>query len=92
MSISSTLGRLFIKCLSICFLFFTMSNVKADHPASLAEITVEEKYTGFDKYIIDPDLVNAPDADTGQLLKKVSKYQPPLQYTWSCYHFEKFQS
>ncbi len=45
--------------------------VNAEHPTSLSEIVVSGEYSGFDKYILNPDLINAPAADSAQLLKKV---------------------
>jgi len=55
-------------------LFFSLcaaSVVNAEHPVSLSEIVVSGEYSGFDKYVIDPDLTNAPAADSAQLLKKI---------------------
>lgn len=43
----------------------------AEHPISLSEIVVSGKNSGFDTYVIDPDLTNAPAADSAQLLKKI---------------------
>lgn len=55
-------------------LFFSLSAasvVNAEHPVSLSELVVSGEYSGFDKYVIDPDLTNAPAADSAQLLKKI---------------------
>lgn len=56
-----------ILCSLICF----ASSVSADHPASLSEIVVSGEYSGFDLYVLNPDLINAPAADSAQLLKKI---------------------
>ena len=61
----------FNKPLSVIFLLLFSCASRADHPVSLSELTVTERYTGFEQYVIDPDLINAPVADTGQLLKKI---------------------
>jgi iron complex outermembrane receptor protein len=53
--------------LSLC----SASVVNAEHPVSLSELVVSGEYSGFDKYVIDPDLTNAPAADSAQLLKKI---------------------
>ena len=63
--------RLASEHLILFFLLFTTSVVNADHPVSLSEIVVSGEYSGFDKYVIDPDLTNAPAADSAQLLKKI---------------------
>jgi iron complex outermembrane recepter protein len=55
-------------------LFFSLSAasvVNAEHPVSLSELVVSGEYSGFDKYVIDPNLINAPAADSAQLLKKI---------------------
>ena len=53
------------------FLLGTACTVNADHPVSLSEVVVSGEHSGFDSYVLDPDLINAPAADTGQLLKKI---------------------
>jgi iron complex outermembrane receptor protein len=63
--------RLVLEYLFLFFLLFAASVVNADHPVSLSEIVVSGEYSGFDKYVIDPDLTNAPAADSAQLLKKI---------------------
>jgi len=58
----------------ILILFFSLcaaSIVNAEHPVSLSKIVVSGENTGFDNYVIDPDLTNAPAADSAQLLKKI---------------------
>jgi iron complex outermembrane recepter protein len=45
--------------------------VYADHPKSLSELVISGEYSGFDKYVINPDLINAPAADSAQILKKI---------------------
>ena len=57
--------------LSVIFLLLFSCASRADHPVSLSELTVTERYTGFKQYVVNPDLINAPVADTGQLLKKI---------------------
>ncbi|RKZ47248.1 MAG: ligand-gated channel, partial [Gammaproteobacteria bacterium] len=55
-------------------LFFSLSAasvVNAEHPVSLSKIVVSGENTGFDNYVIDPALTNAPAADSAQLLKKI---------------------
>jgi len=56
----------------ILFLFLCLAGaVNAEHPSILSEIVVSGEYSGFNKYVLDPDLINAPAADSAQLLKKV---------------------
>ena len=57
--------------LILFYLLFTTSIVNADHPASLSELVVSGEYSGFDKYVLEPNLINAPAADSAQLLKKI---------------------
>ena len=47
------------------------SSASAEHPVSLSEIVVSGEYSGFDTYVLNPDLVNAPAADSAQILKKI---------------------
>jgi iron complex outermembrane recepter protein len=56
-----------ILCSSLC----VAGSVSAEHPTSLSEIVVSGEYSGFDVYVLSPDLINAPAADSAQLLKKV---------------------
>jgi iron complex outermembrane recepter protein len=53
------------------YLLCTASMVNAEHPVSLSELVVSGEYSGFNKYVLDPDLLNAPAADSAQLLKKI---------------------
>jgi iron complex outermembrane receptor protein len=57
--------------LILSFILSAASVVNAEHPVSLSELVVSGEYSGFDKYVIDPDLTNAPAADSAQLLKKI---------------------
>jgi len=57
--------------LILFYLISAVSIVNADHPASLSELVVSGDYSGFDKFVIDPNLVNAPAADSAKLLKKI---------------------
>ncbi len=63
--------RLVSEYLVLFYSLSAVSVVNADHPISLSEIVVSGKHSGFDKYVIDPDLTNAPAADSAQLLKKI---------------------
>ena len=55
----------------LCSLLCVASTVSAEHPASLSEIVVSGEYSGFNVYVLHPDLINAPAADSAQLLKKI---------------------
>ena len=57
--------------LILFYLLFATSIVNAEHPVSLSDIEVSGEYSGFDKYVIDPDKINAPAADSAQILKKI---------------------
>jgi iron complex outermembrane receptor protein len=63
--------RLFCNLFNLFVLLITTNIVKAEHPASLSEILVLEEYVGFNKYVINPELINAPSADSAQLLKLI---------------------
>jgi iron complex outermembrane recepter protein len=63
--------RLVSEYLILFYLISAASIVNADHPASLSELVVSGDYSGFGKFVIDPDLINAPAADSAQLLKKI---------------------
>ncbi len=64
-------ASLFLKLSHIFILLITTNLVRAEHPTSLSEILVLDEYVGFNKYVIDPNLINAPSADSAQLLKKI---------------------
>lgn len=59
------------KYLILFFLSGIASAVNAEHPVSLSELVVSGEYSGFDTYVLNPDLVNVSAADSAQLLKKV---------------------
>jgi len=63
--------RLVSELLILFFSLCAASIVNAEHPVSLSKIVVSGENTGFDNYVIDPDLTNAPAADSAQLLKKI---------------------
>ncbi len=63
--------RLVSEYLILFFSLCSASVVNAEHPVSLSELVVSGEYSGFDNYVIDPDLTKAPAADSAQLLKKI---------------------
>jgi iron complex outermembrane receptor protein len=63
--------RRFFNHLIPCWLCFYSVLVQADHFKQLPDLTVPGQYTGFNSYVIDPDLVNAPAADSAQLLRNI---------------------
>jgi iron complex outermembrane recepter protein len=63
--------RFIFKFSTLFLLLHTSCFVRADHPESLSEVLVLEEYIGFNKYVLKPELINAPSADSAQLLKKI---------------------
>ena len=52
------------------FAFSLAHPISAEHADELPEITVEKEKITIEQYVIDPQLINTPTSDTGQLLKR----------------------